>query len=182
MRLLKLVPDNTNIDFMRWRNLALMLSILVTLAAIALVFTRGLNLGVDFVGGQSVRVTFVQAPNLDDLRNRVDGLGHGEANLQEFGSPNVVAIRMELPEGGEAAAAQAASQVRAVITERYPDARFDAVETVSGKVSEELFRSGSLAVLFAMIGIVTSVFTAVNVTRMFVALWVRRARPKELHI
>ena len=153
MRLLKLVPDNTNLDFMRWRNLALVLSILVTVAAIALVFTRGLNLGVDFVGGQSVRVTFVQAPNLDDLRNRVDGLGHGEANLQEFGSPNVVAIRMELPEGGEAAAAQAASQVRAVITERYPDARFDAVETVSGKVSEELFRSGSLAVLFAMIGI-----------------------------
>jgi preprotein translocase subunit SecF len=148
-----LVPDNTNIDFMRWRNIALMLSILVTAAAIALVFTRGLNLGVDFVGGQSVRVTFVQPPNLDDLRDRVNGLGHGEANLQEFGSANVVAIRMPLPEGGEAAAAQAASQVRAIINARYPDARFDAVETVSGKVSEELFRSGSLAVLFAMIGI-----------------------------
>ena len=91
MRLLKLVPDNTNLDFMRWRNLALVLSILVTAAAIALVFTRGLNLGVDFVGGQSVRVTFVQAPNLDDLRDRVNGIGNGEANLQEFGSPNVIA-------------------------------------------------------------------------------------------
>jgi preprotein translocase subunit SecF len=153
MRLLKLVPDNTNIDFMRWRNWALVLSILVTVAAMALVFTRGLNLGVDFVGGQSVRVTFVQPPNLDDLRERVNGIGNGEANLQEFGSPNVIAIRMPLPQGGEAAASRAASQVRAVITERYPTARFDAVETVSGKVSEELFRSGSLAILFAMIGI-----------------------------
>ena len=76
MRLLKLVPDNTNIDFMKWRNLALILSILVTVAAIALVFTRGLNLGVDFVGGQSVRVTFQQPPNLDELRDRVNGLGH----------------------------------------------------------------------------------------------------------
>lgn len=153
MRLLKLVPDNTNIDFMRWRNIALVLSIIVTVAAIALVATRGLNLGVDFIGGQSVRVTFAQAPNLDDLRDRVDGLGHGESTLQEFGAPNVIAIRMPLPEGGEAAAAQVASQVRATITERYPEARFDAVETVSGKVSEELFRSGALAIALAMLGI-----------------------------
>jgi preprotein translocase subunit SecF len=154
VKLLKLVPDNTNLDFMRWRNWALVLSILVTAAAIALVFTRGLNLGVDFVGGQSVRVTFVQPPNLDDLRERVNGLGNGDANLQEFGSPNVIAIRMPVPEGGgEGAAAQAASQVRAVITERYPDARFDAVETVSPKVSSELFSSGKWAVIWAMLGI-----------------------------
>lgn len=153
MRLLKLVPDNTNIDFMRWRNIALVLSILVTVAAIALVATRGLNLGVDFIGGQSVRVTFAQAPDLDDLRNRVDGLGHGESTLQEFGAPNVIAIRMPLPDGGEAAAAQVASQVRQTISERYPEARFDAVETVSGKVSEELFRSGALAIALAMLGI-----------------------------
>jgi preprotein translocase subunit SecF len=153
MRLLKLVPDNTNLDFMRWRNLALILSIAVTIAAIALVFTRGLNLGVDFIGGQNVRVTFSQPPSLDDLRTRVNGLGLGEANLQEFGSNRVIAIRMPLPDGGEAAAARAVSRVRATIAERYPDARFDAVETVSGKVSEELFRSGSLAILLSMIGI-----------------------------
>jgi len=154
MRLLKLVPDNTNIDFMRWRNLALILSIIVTVAAITLVFTRGLNLGVDFVGGQSVRVTFQQAPNLDDLRDRVSALGHGDATLQEFGAPNIISIRMPLPEqGGETAAAQAASQLRASIGQAYPGARFDAVETVSGKVSEELFRSGAWAVALAMLGI-----------------------------
>ena len=153
MRLLKLVPDNTNLDFMRWRNVALVLSIVVTLASMALVFTRGLNLGVDFLGGQMVRVTFSQPPALDDLRERVDGLGLGDANLQERGAPNVIAIRMPLPEGGEAAASRAATQLRNVITERYPDARFDAVQTVSGKVSEELFRGGSLAVALAMLGI-----------------------------
>jgi preprotein translocase subunit SecF len=153
MRLLKLVPDNTNIDFMRWRNPALIFSILITVAAIALVFTRGLNLGVDFLGGQSVRVTFSQAPDLDDLRNRADGLGHGEATLQEFGAPNVISIRMPLPDGEQATASRVATELRAAITERYPDARFDAVETVSGKVSEELFRSGALAVALAMLGI-----------------------------
>ena len=154
MRLLKLVPDNTNIDFMKWRNFALILSIVVTIAAMALVFTRGLNLGVDFVGGQSVRVTFQQPPNLDELRDRVSALGHGDATLQEFGAPNVISIRMPLPdEGGEAAAAQAATQLRTAISQAYPGARFDAVETVSGKVSEELFRSGAWAVALAMLGI-----------------------------
>jgi preprotein translocase subunit SecF len=154
MKLLKLVPDSTNVDFMRWRNWALVLSIAITAAAIALVAVRGLNLGVDFVGGQSVRVTFSQPPNLDDLRDRVNGLGHGDANLQESGAPNVIAIRMPVPEeGGEAAAAQAATQLRAIVQARYPDARFDAVETVSAKVSGELFRSGSWAVALAMLGI-----------------------------
>ena len=153
MRLLKLVPDNTNIDFMRWRNLALVLSIIVTVASIALVFTRGLNLGVDFVGGQMVRVTFQQPPQLDELRNKVEALGGGGTSLQEFGAPNVIAIRMPLPEGGEAAASRAASQVRQLITRDYPGARVDAVETVSGKVSGELFRSGSWAIALAMLGI-----------------------------
>jgi len=153
MKLLKLVPDNTNIDFMRWRNIALILSIIVTAASIALVFTRGLNWGVDFVGGQSVRVTFSQPPNLDQLRSRVNGLGLGDASLQEFGSANVISIRMPLPAGGETAATRAASQVRAAITQIHPDARFDAVETVSGKVSQELLRSGALAIGLAMLGI-----------------------------
>jgi len=153
MKLLKLVPDNTNLDFMRWRNIALILSIIVTAASIALVSTRGLNWGVDFVGGQSVRVTFSQPPNLDQLRSRVNGLGLGDASLQEFGSPNVISIRMPLPAGGETAATRAASQVRAAITQIHPDARFDAVETVSGKVSQELLRSGALAIGLAMLGI-----------------------------
>ena len=55
MKLLKLIPDNTNLDFMRWRNVALILSIIVTIASLALVGIKGLNLGVDFVGGQVVR-------------------------------------------------------------------------------------------------------------------------------
>ena len=51
MKLLKLIPDNTNLDFMRWRNIALVLSIIVTVASLTLVAVRGLNLGVDFLPG-----------------------------------------------------------------------------------------------------------------------------------
>jgi preprotein translocase subunit SecF len=153
MKLLKLVPDNTNIDFMRWRNIALVLSIIVTLASLALVATRGLNLGVDFIGGQMVRTTFPQPIHVDELRSRVGQLGVGEASIQEFGGPRSYQIRLPLPEGGEAAANRASSRVQAMLAQNYPGARVDSVETVSGKVSEELATDGALAIGLAMIGI-----------------------------
>jgi preprotein translocase subunit SecF len=152
MRLLKLVPDDTNIDFMRWRNIALILSIIATVGSIVLVGVRGLNLGVDFVGGQQIRATFTQPAPVDDIRNRVSSLGLGDASIQEFGNPNTLSIRLPLPPGDEAAANVAGSRVRAVISEKYPNTQF-AVDTVSGKVSDELYRSGALAIALAMLGI-----------------------------
>ena len=153
MFLLKLVPDNTNIDFMRWRNVALALSIIATIASLVLVGVRGLNLGVDFVGGQMIRTTFSQPVDVEQLRGQVGGLGLGEASIQEFGGPTTYQIRLPRPEGGEAAANRAASQVRAMLTTQYPGARIDSVETVSGKVSEELATDGALAIALAMLGI-----------------------------
>ncbi len=153
MRLLKLVPDNTNLDFLRWRGIAGVISLLLVVASIGLLVTKGLKFGVDFAGGQMIRVTFVQPPQLDQLRDRIGDLGLGEASIQEFGSPREISIRMALPEGGEAAANEAASQVRGTIESNWPGARIDAVETVSGKVSGELVRAGALALLLAMIAI-----------------------------
>ncbi len=163
MRLLKLVPDNTNINFLRWRGVAFAISSLLIAASIALIATKGLNLGVDFVGGQVIRAAFQQPPELEDLRSRINDLGHGDALVQETRSGpaglaatrggHEILIRMPLPEGGEAAASQAATDVRSALVQSYPGVRIDAVETVSGKVSEELLRSGALALLFAMIGV-----------------------------
>jgi preprotein translocase subunit SecF len=153
MRLLKLVPDNTNIDFMRWRNLALVLSILVTVASLVLVGVRGLNLGVDFIGGQMIRTTFAQPIDVEKLRSDVGALNLGDASIQETGGPKSYQIRLPKPEGGEAAANRAASQVRAMLERNYPGVRVDSVETVSGKVSEELAWDGSLAITLAMLGI-----------------------------
>jgi len=154
MRLLKLVPDNTNIDFLRWRNVAMAISVLMMAAAIATLWFKGLNLGVDFVGGQMAQVQFQQPPQLDRLRADVNSLDLGEAAVQEFGSNNRILIRLPLPEGGDDAAANAAAaRVRQLIAQRYPGARFESVETVSGKVSGELLRAGALALLLSAIGI-----------------------------
>jgi preprotein translocase subunit SecF len=154
MRLLKLVPDNTNIDFLRWRGVAITFSILLMAASIALLAVKGLNFGVDFAGGQVIRVHFQQPPSLDQLRTQVTAYGLGDPSIQEFGSPRDVTIRLPLPPGGEEGANAAASKVRAALAQQYPGSRIDAVDTVSGKVSEELVTDGALALLLSAIGIV----------------------------
>ena len=153
MRLLKIVPDNTNVDFLRLRNVAFAISAALIAISIALIAIKGLNFGVDFAGGQMIRVTFQQPPPIDALRDRVGSLGHGDASVQEAGNNREYSIRMPLPEGGEEGANRAASEVRAALEQSYPGVRIDAVDTVSGKVSEELVQAGALALLFAMIGV-----------------------------
>jgi preprotein translocase subunit SecF len=153
MRLLKLVPDHTNVDFMRWRNLAVILSTIMTIAALSYSAYRGFNMGVDFVGGQMIRVSFAQPINVEQLRGRVDGLHLGEASIQEFGGPKTYQIRLPKPPGGDAAANIAATKAKDMVTANYPGARIDSVESVSGKVSEELAENGLMAIIFAMIGI-----------------------------
>ena len=58
MKLLKLIPDNTNIHFLKWQWPFFISNIALMIASVVLLFTHGLNLGVDFVGGQMIRVTF----------------------------------------------------------------------------------------------------------------------------
>src|SRR3546814_2697123 len=72
-------------------------------------------LGVDFVGGQMVRVTFSDTPDLDDLRKRVDALGFGDVAIQQFGGPHEVTIRTPLPEGGEGASNRAATALKQTV-------------------------------------------------------------------
>ena len=104
MRLLKLVPDNTNFHFLKWRVPFFAVSGLLVIASWVMVFVNGLNLGVDFIGGQMIRVSFAQGTEapVAQLRGEVEKLGYGEPTIQRFGQPNQVSIRLKLPEGAEA--------------------------------------------------------------------------------
>lgn len=153
MRLLKLVPDDTNIDFLKWRKLAMIFSTLMIIASIALVATRGLNFGIDFLGGQSVRVEFTKAPPIDEVRQYVDTLGYGDATIQQMGDPKILSIRTGVPEGDANATDEAGEALKSVIRQHYPDAKFGQVSTVSGKVSGELVKTGGWALGLAMLAI-----------------------------
>ncbi len=158
MKLLKLVPDNTNIRFLRWRVPFYVISLILMAASLTLVATRGLNLGVDFVGGQMIRVTFqntATAP-VAELRKTVSKLGYGDPIIQQFGKPNEISIRMKLPEGSGSDAGladQMARKITTAIKQGHPDVRIDGVDSVSGKVSSELFRTGMQALIAAMVAI-----------------------------
>ncbi|NBB23991.1 protein translocase subunit SecF [Porphyrobacter sp. SLTP] len=155
MKLLKLVPDNTNIKFLKLRIPFFVLSLVLIFGSWAAVLVNGLNFGVDFAGGQEVRMTFKEretAP-IPSLRELVGGLGYGEPVVQEFGAPNQVSIRVSLPEGTEntpGAATAIGDKVIAAIAKEYPDARKDGNDTVSGKVAGEFRDQAILALLAAM--------------------------------
>ncbi|MFN3862693.1 MAG: protein translocase subunit SecF [Erythrobacter sp.] len=155
MKLLKLVPDDTNIKFLKLRVPFFVLSLVLIFGSWAAVLVNGLNFGVDFAGGQEVRMTFEQreqAP-VASLRELVGGLGYGEPVVQEFGGPKSVSIRVALPDGVEdtpGAATAIGEKVIAAIAKQYPDVRTDGNDTVSGKVADEFRESAILALLAAM--------------------------------
>ncbi|OYX78761.1 MAG: protein translocase subunit SecF [Sphingomonadales bacterium 32-65-25] len=154
---LKLVPDNTNIGFVKLRFIAFALTLALTIGAGALLAVRGLNLGVDFVGGLTMQVEFAQPPALDTLRGRVDRVGVGDSALQEFGNPQTILIRLPLPEGEEGAVQRVVGKVRTALEQDYKGVEFARVESVSGKVSEELITDGLWAVGLSMLFV--AVFT-----------------------
>lgn len=155
MKLLKLVPDDTNIKFLKWRVPFFAISILLIAASWALVFTKGLNYGVDFAGGLEVRATFTQSTEapIAELRSEVEALGYGSPVVQRFGEDNQVSIRVRLPDEVSAdkeAAQEAANTIVSTLQAEYDDFRLDGNDNVSGKVSGEFREKAVLALLAAM--------------------------------
>ena len=155
MKLLKLVPDDTNIKFLKWRVPFFAISILLIAASWALVFTKGLNYGVDFAGGLEVRATFTQSAEapIAELRSEVEALGYGSPVVQRFGEDNQVSIRVRLPDEVSAdkeAAQEAANTIVSTLQAEYEDFRLDGNDNVSGKVSGEFREKAVLALLAAM--------------------------------
>lgn len=153
MRLLKLVPDDTNIKFLKLRVPFYIVSVLLIIASWALVFTNGLNYGVDFAGGLEVRATFEQSEQapIAEVRTELEELGYEAPIVQRFGEDNQVSIRVRLPESAEGdneAAQKIANTIVGSLQSNFDDFRLDGNDNVSGKVSGE-FRNDAVMVLIA---------------------------------
>lgn len=151
---LRIVPDNTNIGFVRVRHIAFIVTALLTVAALWATSTRGLNMGVDFVGGVSIEEKFASPPPLEEVRATINGLGLGETTLQQLGDQNIVNIRLPLPQSNDPGATNVVvEKVKSALAAKFPGATFSNYSTVSGKVSGELIQDGVLAVILAIVGI-----------------------------
>ena len=151
MRLLRIVPDDTKFDFMRFRRISFPASALLSMLAIFLFFYHGLNFGIDFVGGTLMEVQSKSGPaNLAQMRTTLNGLGLGEVQLQQFGAPTDVLIRLAEQPGGDAAQQAAVQKVRTALGDSVDYRR---VEVVGPRVSTEFLTSGMIGLMLAILAI-----------------------------
>jgi len=151
VRLLRIVPDDTKFDFMRFRRISFPLSAILSIIAISLYFFHGLNFGIDFKGGTLMEVqSKAGAADLARMRATLGSLGLGEVQLQQFGAPNDVLIRIAEQPGGELAQQQAVSKVRAALGD---EVEYRRVEVVGPRVSSELLSYGVVGLMLAILAI-----------------------------
>jgi len=147
----RFIPDDVHIGFMARRHLALSVSGALVLLSLVLVFTVGLNFGIDFRGGSLLEVRMPGPADLAAMRRVLSGLDLGQVELQDFGDDREVLIRIERQEGDERAQQVAIENVRKALVEAFGEGiEFRRAEYVGPKVSRELFWDGVMAVLLAL--------------------------------
>lgn len=149
---LELFRLKRDIPFMRWARSTIFFSVAFILAAVVLLATRGLNLGVDFTGGTVMEIGYPTAADIPAIRAHLAKNGYGDAQVQTFGRAADVLIRLPVKAG--VTSAQLSERVIVVLRAQEPKAELRRVEFVGPQVGRELFEDGSLALLVVSIGIV----------------------------
>jgi preprotein translocase subunit SecF len=151
VRLLRIVPDDTKFDFMRFRRISFPVSAMLSIAAILLYFFHGLNFGIDFIGGTLIEVQTKAGPaDLAKMRATIGSLQLGEFQLQQFGALDDVLIRISEQPGGDEAQQAAVQKVRNALGDEVDYRR---VEVVGPSVSTELLAYGTIGLVLAILAI-----------------------------
>jgi preprotein translocase subunit SecF len=151
VRLLRIVPDDTKFDFMRFRRISFPISAILSIVAISLYFFHGLNFGIDFIGGTLIEVQTKAGPaDLSKMRATIGDLKLGDFQLQQFGAPDDVLIRISEQPGGDQAQQQAVQKVRDALGDEVDYRR---VEVVGPSVSTELLAYGTIGLMLAICAI-----------------------------
>ncbi|CAN5239228.1 hypothetical protein BH10PSE9_BH10PSE9_18120 [soil metagenome] len=149
---IRLIPDDLNLPFMDWVKIRTPISLFLILVSFVLFFTIGVNEGIDFKGGTVIEVhSNKSVADVAGIRHTVDGLGFGDVQIQTIGSDQDVLIRIAAQPGGEVAQQNVVTKVRESLAGG--DFEFRRVEVVGPRVSGELARTGTLAVIFTIAGI-----------------------------
>ncbi len=155
--LFRIVPDNTNIPFMRGRVLGVAFSALLSVLSLILAFHPGLEKGIDFRGGIIMEVRTPEPANLSAIRAGVSALDLGDVGVQEFGDASTVLLRLPV-QGDEGATQSAVNRVRAALEEAAPGARLLRTEAVGNRVSAELFQGSLIALGISMLAMMAYIW------------------------
>ncbi|ENZ80537.1 MULTISPECIES: protein translocase subunit SecF [Caulobacter] len=147
--LIRYIPRSTHFRFVRWAPVAAVVSAVLIVASIALLFLQGLNLGIDFKGGNALEITMSRPAPLGELRAAMGQIGAHDAQVQGFGSPNSAMVKF-LPNKGEKAS-DASARVEGELIKRFPDLKVKSRSEVGAKVSGELLMSGFKALGVALL-------------------------------
>ena len=153
---LRLVPQDTNWDFFDRYKLWLGISAFMMVVAFASFVLQGLNYGIDFRGGTTIRTDSSMPIVIADYRDSIEPLGLGDITITEVFDPsfgadkNVAMIRIQAQDGEEAVTSEVIEAVLIALQEKAPDITFSSVESVGPKVSGELIQTAMIAVVLAI--------------------------------
>ena len=153
---LRLVPQDTNWDFFARYKLWLGISAFMMVVAFASFVLQGLNYGIDFRGGTTIRTDSSMPIVIADYRDSIEPLGLGDITITEVFDPsfgedkNVTMIRIQAQDGEEAVTSEVIEAVLIALQEKAPDITFSSVESVGPKVSGELIQTAMIAVVLAI--------------------------------
>jgi preprotein translocase subunit SecF len=148
---LHIVPPDTKFDFIKFRRISFPLSALLSIVAIGLYFQHGLNFGIDFRGGTLIEIrSKTDAADLAGMRAKLGALNLTEFQLQQFGGPNEVLIRIAQQPGGDEGQQAAVQRVRGALGDTVEYRR---VEVVGPRVSTEFLSLGLAGIFFAIVAI-----------------------------
>jgi len=153
---LRMVPAETSINFFSHARLTFGASLLMVILSVVVFFAEGLNFGIDFRGGTTIRTESVQPVDVGQYRKALQALNLGDVSITQVFDPNfgpeknVAMIRFETQEGDESVAVQTIKKIEAALQVLDPKITFPSVESVGPKVSAELVRTAIEAVVAAM--------------------------------
>jgi preprotein translocase subunit SecF len=149
VRHLRIVPDETNFSFIRFRRFSFPVSAILSILSLVAFFTVGLNYGIDFKGGTLMEVRAASGKaDVGSLRSVLEGLGLGEVQLQEIGTNGEVMIRLAQQPGGDKEQQVAAQKVRDTLGTSYA---YERVEVIGPRVSQELVTLGTVGIFAAIL-------------------------------
>ena len=151
------ISQNFNFNFFSIRNFSFVFSIILILLSIVFVLKKNLNFGIDFIGGIMIDAKFTSPPDLDILRADINNLSLGNFEIQEFGAPDNILIKIEKQPGDESKQLEAIKKVKEILPENVDYRR---IEYVGPKVGKELKVMGFKAVFFSLLA-------------MFIYIWFR---------